>query len=107
MGGVVEPDRYKLKTKPDAGGHAVLLVGYGECDTAQTTPECIPREGGPVKKGQKYWKMKNSWGAGWANDGYFYFVRGATDYFGPQGVCGMLGAAGLPMAPDLDGVVLL
>ena len=51
--------------------------------------------------------MKNSYGAEWGDGGYFYFPRGETDYFGPQGPCGILGAVAPPMAPDLDGVVLL
>ncbi|XP_060581353.1 dipeptidyl peptidase 1-like isoform X2 [Ruditapes philippinarum] len=46
--------------------HAVLLVGYG---TDMTNPETP----------QDYWIVKNSWGEGWGEDGYFRIRRGVDE----------------------------
>lgn len=48
--------------------HAVLLVGFGKEKDLFST--------------KLYWKVKNSWGAKWGEDGYFRILRGA-------GTCGI------------------
>lgn len=55
--------------------HAVLIVGYGN------------------DAGQKYWKVKNSWGSSWGEDGYVRIEKGlATD----GGECGVREMAFFP-----------
>merc|ERR1712194_511776 len=44
-----------------AGGHAVKFVGWG------------------VEKGEKYWKVANSWNPYWGEKGYFRIRRGNNE----------------------------
>lgn len=55
--------------------HGVLAVGYGT-DAAT---------------GVDYWKVKNSWGSSWGEDGYIRIERSSAD------LCGVLDAASYPV----------
>uniref|UniRef100_A0A914CG44 ShKT domain-containing protein n=1 Tax=Acrobeloides nanus TaxID=290746 RepID=A0A914CG44_9BILA len=58
---VYKPNTSECQTAANNGaGHAITVVGYGT-DTASGYP---------------YWLIKNSWGTGWGNAGYFKLYRG-------------------------------
>merc|ERR1712232_1370630 len=57
--------------------HGVLAVGYGEDD------------------GKPYWKVKNSWGSVWGEDGYIRLERGGR--FSKLGECGILKMSSYPV----------
>merc|ERR1719273_559373 len=55
QGGVMNPS-FCLNTLD----HGVAIVGYGK------------------DSGLDYWKVRNSWGSDWGEDGYFRIVRGSN-----------------------------
>uniref|UniRef100_A0A1A8HUX3 Dipeptidyl peptidase 1 n=1 Tax=Nothobranchius kuhntae TaxID=321403 RepID=A0A1A8HUX3_NOTKU len=63
-GGIYHHTGFRDPLNPfELTNHAVLLVGYGRCP----------------KTGEKYWIVKNSWGTGWGEDGYFRILRGSDE----------------------------
>ena len=58
--------------------HGVLGVGYGH----------------DSKKNKDYFKIKNSWGSGWGEKGYFRIVR--HDDKKDAGMCSILTSASYP-----------
>jgi len=61
-GGVAHP--WKTLCNPEQLNHGVAIVGFG------------------VDGDEKYWKIRNSWGQGWGENGYFRIIRGT-------GACGL------------------
>jgi len=58
--------------------HAVVIVGWGQSDELG-----------------KYWIVKNSWGTGWGENGYFRIERGTNAHAiesKPEGVVPQVGA---------------
>jgi len=58
--------------------HAVLVIGYGS------------------DKGEDYWLLKNSWGSGWGEKGYFRILRQMNKT--GKGICGILEGPSYPNA---------
>jgi len=57
--------------------HAVLITGYGETST-----------------GQKYWRVKNSWGKHWGENGFFRIERGTNQLNMERDAVGMYPSQG-------------
>jgi len=64
--------------------HGVLVVGYGELD------------------GTKYWKVKNSWGPSWGQEGFILLARDK----GESGECGLLKQPSYPVVKASTDIVV-
>jgi cathepsin L len=67
--------------------HAVLITGYG------------------TDGGQAYWRVKNSWGPTWGDEGYVNIQKGKTGWMASTGECGIRGHAAYPVFGESEVVV--
>lgn len=74
---------FKERTSFSVVGHAVLIVGYGEDED-----------------GTKFWKVRNSWGDQWGEQGYFRILREAKD--GEESVADITGYNVVPLHFSLE-----
>ncbi len=70
--GIYNPSVQECDPSPYSMDHGVIIVGYGS------------------EKGQKYWIVRNSWGADWGEQGYIRLARGTN-------ACGVANAAIYPV----------
>merc|ERR1719440_664488 len=71
--------------------HGVLVVGYGEASSL-------------LHGTQKYWKVKNSWGSSWGEQGYIRMERGLAS---GNGECGIRTMASYPTVKPLSDEVVV
>lgn len=65
--------------------HGVLIVGYG------------------VEDGKKYWKVKNSWGSSWGDEGFIKIEKGKA---GDGGECGIRKMASFPVVKEASSLIV-
>jgi len=75
----IEADTYYFQSY--SGG---IIDGYFCGDTIDHAVEIV---GFGVDNGTKYWSVRNSWGSGWGENGYFRILR--TDSVDDVGICGL------------------
>jgi C1A family cysteine protease len=73
--------------------HAMTLTGFGTVNIGDTvyegsSPIVVPVNDSRV--GTTYWIFKNSWGTGWGNNGYGYFIVDPNDMAGIEGTYALL-----------------
>merc|ERR1719500_77054 len=73
QGGIIVPTGFGFDPL-ELVGHAVLITGWGVGTAEDGAQEGVP-----------YWKVKNSWGDHWGEDGYFRVLRG-VDAFGCESI---------------------
>jgi C1A family cysteine protease len=81
---------YKYTYGTLEGGHAVTIVGWGSSG------------------GQEYWIVKNSWGPGWGEGGYFKIAMGDSKIdswfvFAAERPIPVIGSPPQPLCEDVDG----
>eukprot|EP01052_Picozoa_sp_SAG31_P000760 SAG31_NODE_22_length_33849_cov_13.713096_8_plen_288_part_00 len=74
--------------------HAVLIVGYG--DEQPGVDQC-PGKADMPSGHCPYWIVKNSWGPGWGEAGYFKLYRSIDQEDDESNVCGIGHDANLPL----------
>ncbi len=80
------------------GGHAVVIVGWGESTADAGAPTSLPGLTSP--RPVKYWIVRNSWGPSWGDSGFFRIERNMDAALGAPLVGFEAELGGVYFAPD-------
>ena len=82
-GSLREEDCHCSDANSSTVNHAVTVVGYGKNEGNGECPE--------------YWKIKNSWGADWGDNGFFKLCIPSDTSRTPTGTCQVLSYVQMPL----------
>jgi hypothetical protein len=89
-----QPVSIALDADPIVFQHYVCGVISGPCDDASIDHGVLAVGYSSDGTGKQYFRVKNSWGTGWGESGYFRIARNDS---APAGQCGMLSYSSVPL----------
>lgn len=110
--GDASPYKYGSSTDmtTEAGAHAVVIIGWGTAEIPNPVPKAWARLNGgkaPATIQMPYWVVRNSWGTGWCEGGFFRIAQtnpdlhiGGTVMFDQSGAQSVGGV--VEFTPDLS-----
>lgn len=84
--GVIREQDCQCSNTDQTVNHAVTIVGYGKNEGNEECPE--------------FWKVKNSWGADWGEQGYFKLCVPKENAKTPVGTCQVLSYVMYPIVKE-------